>query len=88
MEEIRRWVEESPYSRFLGVQLEQVDEQTRQCVVHTFFDDCTRQETADLVGLSVPTVRKRVNEFIDLARRTFEAAVVLLVALAASGGWP
>jgi len=48
--------------------LAEVDEETRQCVVHTYFDDCTRQETADLVGLSVPTVRKRVSEFLELAR--------------------
>ena len=48
--------------------LEGCDEETKQCVIHTFFDDCTRQEVADLVGLSVPTVRKRVNEFLDKAR--------------------
>lgn len=64
--------------------LDQVDDQTRACVVHTFFDDCTRNETAQLVGLSVPTVRKRINEFLDLARRTFQAAVPLLVALSAA----
>lgn len=59
--------------------LDQVDEQTRACVVHTFFDDCTRDETAELVGLSVPTVRKRVNEFLDLARRAFQAASALIL---------
>ncbi len=46
-----------------------VDAETRACVIHTYFDDCTRQETAYLVGLSVPTVRKRVNDFIELARQ-------------------
>lgn len=72
------------------VLLEQVDEETRACVVHTFFDDCTRSETAELVGLSVPTVRKRVNDFLDLARRTFQAASLLLAttgALHGSGPW-
>ncbi len=68
------------HERILAL-LEQVDEQTRACVVHTFFDDCTRNETAELVGLSVPTVRKRVNDFIDLARRAFVAATLLLAAL-------
>jgi RNA polymerase sigma-70 factor (ECF subfamily) len=48
--------------------LEDADEETQACVVHTFFDDCTRQEVAAIVGLSVPTVRKRVNEFVDRAR--------------------
>jgi uncharacterized protein (TIGR00369 family) len=33
MEEIRRWVEESPYSRFLGVQLEHVDEKSARLVL-------------------------------------------------------
>ena len=33
MEEIRRWVEESPYSRFLGLQLEHVDEQSARLVL-------------------------------------------------------
>lgn len=50
------------------VLLEQVDEETRACVVHTFFDECTRQEVAELVGLSVPTVRKRIEDFLVRAR--------------------
>ena len=33
MEEIRRWVEESPYSRFLGVQLEHIDEKSARLVL-------------------------------------------------------
>ena len=33
MEEIRCWVEESPYSRFLGVQLEHVDEKSARLVL-------------------------------------------------------
>lgn len=57
--------------------LQGVDEETRACVVHTFFDDCTRQETADLVGLSVPTVRKRVNQFLEMARRELGRGLVL-----------
>lgn len=56
--------------------LEGADEETRACVVHTFFDECTRQEVADLVGLSVPTVRKRVNEFLDRARSAMGVPLV------------
>ena len=74
---------QTDHQRILAL-LDQVDDQTRACVVHTFFDDCTRNETAELVGLSVPTVRKRINEFLDLARRTFQAAVLLLVAIGAT----
>jgi len=49
--------------------LDDADDETKACVVHTFFDDCTREEVAELVGLSVPTVRKRVNMFLETARR-------------------
>lgn len=72
----------SGFDRDLVVRLlDDADDETRACVVHTFFDDCTRQEVADLVGLSVPTVRKRVNEFLDRARR--ELGVVDAASLAA-----
>lgn len=50
--------------------LAEADDEERQCVVYTYFDDCSRQEVADLVGLSVPTVRKRIQTFLDRARRT------------------
>ncbi|TNE84430.1 MAG: sigma-70 family RNA polymerase sigma factor [Deltaproteobacteria bacterium] len=64
------------HARILDL-LAQVDDETRACVIHTFFDECTRQETADLVGLSVPTVRKRVQSFLDLARDRLGAGLVL-----------
>lgn len=59
--------------------LEDADDETRQCVIYTFFDDCTRQEVADLVGLSVPTVRKRVNEFLERARGALGVDVAAIV---------
>lgn len=46
------------------------DDQTRRIVVHLYFDDLTREETARLVGISQPTLRKRHDAFVDLARRT------------------
>lgn len=66
----------SDHERILAL-LETVDDQTRAVVMHTFFDDCTRQETADLVGISVPTVRKRVNGFLDLARHQLGQGLIL-----------
>lgn len=54
--------------------LDEADPQTRACVVHTYFDDCTREETAELVGLSVPTVRKRVRTFLARARHRLGVA--------------
>lgn len=73
------------HARILAL-LDDVDEEVRAVVVHTYFDDCTRQETAELVGLSVPTVRKRLNTFLDLARRQLGAAA-LAVALVTSLLW-
>ena len=61
--------------------LDGVDEQTRKVVVYTYFDDCTRQEVADLVGISVPTVRKRLETFLTTARRALGAIVVLFLHL-------
>ena len=61
--------------------LADADDETRRCVVHTFYDDCTREQVAELVGLSVPTVRKRVNTFLDHARRQLGVAPVAAVAL-------
>ncbi len=65
--------------------LEGADEETRKCVVHTYFDDCTRSEVAELVGLSVPTVRKRINGFLHAARQAMgvglDDVVLLLISL-------
>jgi RNA polymerase sigma-70 factor, ECF subfamily len=61
--------------------LREVDEETQACVIHTFFDDCTREEVAALVGLSVPTVRKRVTTFLDRVRRELGVAVAVGLAM-------
>jgi RNA polymerase sigma-70 factor, ECF subfamily len=64
--------------------LEDEDAETRAIVVYLYFDDMTREETAELVGLSVPTVRKRLNQFLYRARKVFgvpaEAAIVATLA--------
>lgn len=61
--------------------LESADEQTRQVIVHTYFDECTREEVARLVGISVPTVRKRIHTFLQAARRQLVPALLLLTFL-------
>ncbi len=66
--------------------LSEADEETRQIVTYLYFDDLTQQECASLVGLSVPTVRKRLKQFLNRARRLLEdnplpvGIVVILVA--------
>jgi len=76
------------HNRVLAL-LEDADEQTRRCIVHTYFDDCTREEVAKMVGISVPTVRKRIHSFLDRARRTFgESAVAsAVICLCALTSW-
>lgn len=66
--------------------LEEADDETRRIVLHLFFDDMTREEAAAQVGVSVPTLRKRLDAFFKRARRTLgvalPAAVLLLTLLA------
>ena len=65
--------------------LEDEDEETRRIVLHLFHDDMTREETAVMVGISVPTLRKRLDAFFKRARRVLGVAVPVaftLVALA------
>lgn len=68
------------HGRILAL-LDDCDDQTRACVVHTYFDDCTREEVAALVGISVPTVRKRINTFLEQARRQLGVALAAVGAL-------
>jgi RNA polymerase sigma-70 factor (ECF subfamily) len=56
--------------------LEDADDETRRIVVHLFFDDMTREEAAVHVGISVPTLRKRLDAFFKRARRTLGVGVV------------
>ncbi|MEQ1501300.1 MAG: sigma-70 family RNA polymerase sigma factor [Myxococcota bacterium] len=79
--------DDADHARILAL-LDDADDQTRACVVHTFFDDCTREEVAALVGLSVPTVRKRINTFLDQARRQLGVALVAVaVVLGIAVSW-
>ena len=45
------------------------DAQTQQAAVHYFVDEMSQQEVAEAVGVSVPTLRKRLNAFVEKARR-------------------
>jgi len=66
------------------------DDETRQIIVHLYFDDLTREDTARLVGISVPTLRKRHELFLKRARRLLgvsplPAAVLALLLLLLQG---
>jgi RNA polymerase sigma factor (sigma-70 family) len=71
--------------------LEESDAQTRAIVIHLFYDDMTREEAARMAGVSVPTLRKRLNAFLERARAATggRAAVpALLLLLLGAGGAP
>jgi RNA polymerase sigma-70 factor (ECF subfamily) len=57
------------------------DPQTQAIVVHLFFDDMTREATAKAVGLSVPTLRKRLRAFMERARVHMESGAIPMAAI-------
>lgn len=48
------------------------DLQTQEAAVFYFVDELSQEDVATRVGLSVPTLRKRLREFIDRARAHLE----------------
>mgnify|MGYP000024964745 CR=1 FL=1 len=66
--------------------LERVDEETRAVVLYYFVDELTLEEVSALMSLSVPTIRKRIQHFQGVARRTLNlspASALLLCGIAA-----
>ncbi len=64
--------------------MEDMDPDLQRLAVLYWFDEMTQAEIAQEVGLSVPTVRKRLRVFVDRARRTlrrgFESGVMRAIA--------
>jgi RNA polymerase sigma-70 factor, ECF subfamily len=60
--------------------MEDMDEDLQRLAVLYYFDEMTQAEIAQEVGLSVPTVRKRLRQFVHQARRTlrkgFESQII------------
>ncbi|MFH1809926.1 MAG: sigma-70 family RNA polymerase sigma factor [Pseudomonadota bacterium] len=52
--------------------LARCDRQVQELAVYYFVDEMTQEEIAQAVGLSVPTVRKRLRGFLRTARRELE----------------
>ncbi len=52
------------------------DEETQAIVIHLFFDELSRKEVGELLGMSQPTLRKRIDAFYKRARRVLESAPV------------
>lgn len=58
------------------------DDETRRILIHLYFDDLTREDAARLVGISVPTLRKRHEAFLRRARRALGVPVETALVLA------
>lgn len=72
--------------------LAEADEETRKILIHLYFDDMTREDTARAVGISQPTLRKRLDQFFKRARVslgiTLTAALLLGLGASLFGGRP
>lgn len=68
-------------ARTLRALIEGEDDETRRIVIHLYVDDLTREQCAELVGISVPTLRKRHEAFLARARRRLGAHALDLGAL-------
>jgi RNA polymerase sigma-70 factor (ECF subfamily) len=56
--------------------LGKVDRDCQTAAVHYFVDEMTQGEAAQASGCSVPTLRKRLRRFIEVARRSLDRARV------------
>lgn len=76
-EEVQRFLEteaaETPepfvHHRLVATLLQRADERTRVIVMHRYFDELELQEIADRVGVNERTVRRKLEQFLDDARR-------------------
>ena len=69
-------------ARVVRALLADTDEETQAIVIHLFFDELSRKEVGELMGISQPTLRKRIDHFMKRARRVLEAAPVTSAAAA------
>jgi RNA polymerase sigma-70 factor (ECF subfamily) len=82
----KKEVENAPQGEELGASLKEnrqllklalakVDPEIAEIAIYYFVDEMTQQEICALVGLSAPTLRKRLREFITVARDEIAKAV-------------
>ena len=52
--------------------LSKCDRKVQELAIYYFVDEMTQEEIAQLVGVSVPTLRKRLRTFLRIARRELQ----------------
>lgn len=57
------------HHRLVAGLLQRADERTRAIVMHRYFDELELQEIADRLGVNERTVRRKLELFLDEARR-------------------
>lgn len=57
------------HHRLVAVLLGRADERTRVIVMHRYFDELELQEIAELLGVNERTVRRKLELFLESARR-------------------
>ncbi len=62
-------------SQLLRMVLERVDASLAEVAVYYFVDEMTQKEITELVGISAPTLRKRLREFVAIGREEIERRV-------------
>lgn len=71
------WLRDDSEAALVRRMLAEVDEQTRHIVLHVYFDDMTREQAAVAVGISVPTLRKRLRAFFARCRQALASPPAL-----------
>ena len=59
-------------SQLVRLLLDRFDPEIQRLVIHYYIDGMTKEEIARQVGLSVPTVRKRLNLFVSRSRKMLQ----------------
>lgn len=54
--------------QFVQMVLGLCDRDVQEAAVYYFVDEMTQEEVAQLMGISIPTLRKRLRRFIEVAR--------------------
>jgi RNA polymerase sigma-70 factor (ECF subfamily) len=57
----------------VGKMLSRVDAETQAAAIHYHVDEMSLEEVAELLGRSVPTIRKRLQEFSALCAKEFSS---------------
>jgi RNA polymerase sigma-70 factor (ECF subfamily) len=54
--------------QLLALCMDKLDKKTAEAAIYYFVDGMTQAEVSDLVGMSAPTLRKRLRDFVRISR--------------------